>query len=128
MTTWIMLGSVTIPAVPQSVVLARRFAAGLLPAGDRTDTVVLLISEAVTNSVTHSGSRFGGEITVLLFDIGGAIRTEVIDSGGPTVPTRSSPGDLATGGRGVGLIEDLADRSGHHTDEAGYLHTWFEVS
>jgi serine/threonine-protein kinase RsbW len=122
--TWTLLGSLTLPAVPESVARARRFTKQTLPAGDRTDTVVLLVSEAATNSVSHSRSP---EFTVTLFAACGGVRAEVVDGGGPTVPTRRDAGALATSGRGVGLIEDLSDRSGHHRDDAGRLHVWFEL-
>jgi len=123
MMTWTVLGSATLPAVPLSVAAARRFAAGLVP---RDDTLILLVSEVTTNSVTHSDSRHGGEFT-LTYDVGGTIRTEVVDAGGATVPSRREAGELATTGRGMVLIEDLAARSGFFVDDAGRLHTWFEL-
>ncbi|MBW8483496.1 ATP-binding protein [Actinomadura parmotrematis] len=128
MTTWTVLGSVTLPAVPRSVPAARRFAAGLLPPGDLADILVLLVSEAATNSVRHSDSRHGGELTLTLYDVGGAVRVDVADAGGATAPERVSRGALATGGRGMAMIEDLADRAGHHGDDAGRRHTWFEIA
>jgi anti-sigma regulatory factor (Ser/Thr protein kinase) len=124
MMTWTVLGSVTLPAVPLSVAAARRFAAGLVPAND---TLILLVSEATTNSVTHSDSRHGGDFTLTLMDVGGAIRTEVVDAGAATLPSRREVAELATCGRGMALIEDLALRSGFSVDDAGRLCTWFEL-
>lgn len=123
-----MIDSITLPAVPRSVGEARRFAARVLPGGGQTDIVILLISEAATNSLTHSDSSQGGKFTLVLYDLGGGgVRTEVIDDGGPTVPTRRDPGELSADGRGVALIEDLAAASGWFTDDDGRLHTWFEI-
>lgn len=123
-----VLGSITLPAIPESVREARQFAADLLPPGDQAETTILLISEATTNSLTHSVSRHGGKFTVTLYDLGdGEVRAEVIDDGGLTVPVRGDPGTLSTCGRGVALIEDLAARSGWDIDAEGRLHTWFEL-
>lgn len=122
-----VIGSVTLPAVPESVREARRYAQRLLPPGEPSETVVLLVSEAATNSVTHSDSRDGGKVTLVLYGLrGGGVRAEVIDDGGPTVPVRRDSGELSLGGRGVALIEALAVRSGWYWED-GRLHTWFEV-
>ncbi|WP_344598173.1 ATP-binding protein [Actinomadura vinacea] len=122
---WMVIGSITLAAVPESVAEAREFASGVLGDGERADTAELLISEACTNSVVHSESRFGGKFTLTLFAAGGVLRCEVVDEGGPTVPTRRDGAELRDSGYGVMLIETLADRAGYFT-ECGRLHTWFE--
>jgi Anti-sigma regulatory factor (Ser/Thr protein kinase) len=89
---------------------------------------VLAISEAVANSVEHSDSRFGGDITVILVDVGaGEVRVEITDDGAATVPTSHRVGDTATSGRGVFLIEALTTRSGHYSDANGRMTYWFEL-
>lgn len=123
---WTVIGSITLAAVPESVGEARRFAAETLPEGDRRDTVELLVSEACTNSVQHSRSRFGGKFTFVLSESGGAVRCEVVDEGSATLPTRRKGGELRGSGYGVMLIETLADRSGHFFD-GDRLYTWFEL-
>ncbi|MEW2360263.1 ATP-binding protein [Spirillospora sp. NPDC029432] len=123
---WTVIGTITLAAVPESVGDARRFATETLPDGDRTDTVELLVSEACTNSVQHSRSRFGGKFTLTLAECDGAVRCEVVDDGSPTLPTRREGGELRGSGYGVMLIETLADRSGHFV-EGKRLHTWFEL-
>ncbi|WP_165970441.1 ATP-binding protein [Actinomadura sp. 6K520] len=128
MTTWTVLGRVSLSAVPESVGQARRFVADVLGDTDRTATAQLLISEACTNSVKHSDSRHGGSFTLTLFDCGSSLRCEVIDAGGPTLPARRQGTDLRDHGHGIVLIEALAVRSGYDIDESGRLHTWFELT
>ncbi|MEU8118654.1 ATP-binding protein [Spirillospora sp. NPDC049024] len=128
MTTWIILGRVTLPATPKSVGEARRFAAAVLDGSDRTATAQLLISEACTNSVRHSDSRHGGSFTLTLYDCGNSLRCEVIDAGAGTIPTRHQGSEPRDHGHGIVLIETLAARFGYDTDTAGRLHTWFELA
>ncbi|MFF5259207.1 ATP-binding protein [Actinomadura viridis] len=128
---WTVVGTVTLAAVPESVAEARRFAGALLARDPRAETAELLISEACTNSVVHSASRFGGKFTLRLCAAGDALRCEVVDDGSPTVPVRrdgedGADGELRENGYGVMLIETLADRSGHFLD-GGRLCTWFEL-
>lgn len=58
--------SVTIPAVPEQVRVARAFVARVLgECHPHADVALLLASELVTNSVRHSGSAVpGGLVTV----------------------------------------------------------------
>ncbi|MBG6087715.1 ATP-binding protein [Actinomadura viridis] len=123
-----MIGTVTLAAVPESVAEARSFAAALLAGDLRAETAELLISEACTNSVVHSESRFGGKFTLRLCAAGDALRCEVVDDGSQTVPVRRDGEDdePRENGYGVMLIETLADRSGHFLDD-GRLCAWFEL-
>jgi len=128
-----LLGSLTIPGLPEQVAAARAFVARTL--GDDyppTDTAVLLTSELVTNSLQHSHSgRDGGTITVTVITIPNGIRVEVLDEGGATTPAvrpeRSEAPDLADGGRGLQLVELLSDRWNCWRDADGTV-TWFELT
>jgi anti-sigma regulatory factor (Ser/Thr protein kinase) len=127
-----LLGSLSIPGQPEHAAAARAFVARTL--GDDyacTDTAVLLTSELVTNSLQHSHSRDGGTITVTLITIPGGIRTEVIDEGGAGVPALrpglGKPPELAEGGRGLQLVDMLADRWSYWCDAARTV-TWFELT
>lgn len=128
MTTWIILGRTTLPAIPKSVGEARRFAAAVLGDSEHTATAQLLISEACTNSVKHSDSRHGGSFNITLYDCGGCLRCEVIDAGAATTPTRRNGTELRDHGHGLVLIEALAARFGYDTDSSGRLTTWFELT
>lgn len=86
------------------------------------DTVNLLVSELVTNSVLHAGSA--PDIAVMLKP--DAIRIEVSDEGEvlPDVPEASAE---ATSGRGLALVEALSSAWGAE-DVPGGKTVWFEVS
>jgi anti-sigma regulatory factor (Ser/Thr protein kinase) len=126
-----LLGSTTIPGQPEQVAAARAFVAQALSDCVYVDTAVLLASELVTNSLLHSRSRrLGGTITVTLIAVPGGIRAEVADEGGATAPALRSreagPPDLAEDGRGLQLVDVLADRWGSWCEANGTV-TWFEL-
>jgi len=128
-----LLGSLTIPGQPRHLRAARAFVADTLgPDCPCTESAVLLASELIANAMQHSNSRHDGQtITTNLVAIPGGIRAEVIDAGGPTVPslrpTQFGQPDLAERGRGLQLIDMLADRWDYSRDEAATI-TWFELS
>lgn len=108
----------------QSVGAARRFAAAALDGwdrGDLVDTVALLVSEVVTNVVLHAGTP--GELVIERRD--GSVRIEVHDGAGQ-MPQRKAYGDEASTGRGLALVELLADDWGADPTDAGKC-VWFEV-
>ncbi|HUY44098.1 MAG TPA: ATP-binding protein [Streptosporangiaceae bacterium] len=95
----------TIAGRPERVAVARAFAAALLgrqhPEGE---TAVLLLSELVTNSICHSGSRLPGQtITVTVLSDGKVIRIEVTDRSGAAVPALRSGDTEAEAGRGLAV-------------------------
>jgi anti-sigma regulatory factor (Ser/Thr protein kinase) len=126
----VLLGSLTVPGRPDQVAAARAFTCQAV--GEEhpcAGTAVLLVSEVVTNSVVHSNSRRdGGTITVTVIATGHGIRVEVIDEGGATVPAlRTRDDELAEGGRGLQLLDDLSARWDYYQDAAGTV-TWFELT
>ncbi len=126
-----LLGRMTIPGQAQHVAAARAFVVRTLGDCAYADTAVLLTSELVTNSLQHSRScRHGGTITVTLITIPDGIRAEVVDEGGATAPAlRSSQGEppgLAEDGRGLQLVDMLADRWSCSREASGTV-TWFEL-
>lgn len=95
--------SVTITGRPERVAVARAFTAAVLgrqhPAGE---TVVLVRSELVTNSVRHSASGLPGRpVTVTVLSDSEVTRVQVTDRSGATVPgLRPGVSGMAGGGRG----------------------------
>jgi len=91
-----------------------------------SDTVELLVSEAVTNAVGHAGS--GGEMVMRRIPSG--IRIEVSDYGsGEVLQKNAGPDDVT--GRGVAIIDALAsrwgvDNRGSAADSEKYKTVWFE--
>jgi anti-sigma regulatory factor (Ser/Thr protein kinase) len=120
--------SLTIAGRPERVAVARAFAAAVLGRENRErETAVLLLSELVTNSVRHSGSRLPGQtITVTVFSDGKVIRVEVTDRSGATIPALRSGDAEAEGGRGLYLVDTLAARWGFAQD-GDHTTTWFEI-
>jgi anti-sigma regulatory factor (Ser/Thr protein kinase) len=96
------------------------------PDDSQTDTLVLLVSELVTNAVVHTGRP-----AVLRLTAGGPpartvpVRLEVVDdSSRPPRPRRAAGED--TCGRGLELVELLADRWGWQPEGEG-KRVWCEV-
>ena len=120
--------SVTIAALPEQVRVARGFVAGVLgPSYGHADVAVLLASELVTNSVRHGGSAVpGGLVTVTVMTRGEGVRVEVADCGAGGVPVPGPAACEAEGGRGLRLVEALADRWGYERG-GGRAVTWFEL-
>ncbi|OSZ58522.1 hypothetical protein OQI_21225 [Streptomyces pharetrae CZA14] len=106
-------------ATPRGARLARRLAVGQLadwgvPYGtDTSDTVAALVAELAANAVTH-GRVPGRDFELRLSLAPGCVRIEVTDT--RTGPRPPGPGDvrlpqtLAETGRGLVLVEALADR------------------
>ncbi|MGW4161498.1 ATP-binding protein [Streptomyces sp. NPDC004788] len=114
-------------ADPAEVGRARRWARSRLAGsgiGDDeplAETLVLLISELVTNAVVHTGCP---AVLRMLFG-GGGVRVEVADrSDRPPRPRHAAGED--TNGRGLELVDGLADRWGWQREGAGKS-IWCEV-
>nr|WP_052859698.1 ATP-binding protein [Streptomyces sp. SID7805] len=90
------------------------------------ETLILLISELVTNAVVHTGSAaelrmcFSGSGAVV-----GTVRVEVVDTSARPPRQRHADGD-DTNGRGLELVDGLADRWGWQR-EGGGKRIWCEV-
>jgi anti-sigma regulatory factor (Ser/Thr protein kinase) len=129
----VLLGSLTIPGQPACLHTAREFIArALRPDDARLDNAVLLTSELVTNSVTHSESgRLGGTVTITLISVPDGIRVEVIDDGSENEPavglSQVESPELIESGRGLQLVEFLSANWGYYRDAAGTV-TWFDLT
>lgn len=110
---------------PRSVGVARAFVSGWLRAHQLealADTVVLLSSELVTNVVLHAT----GPAQLRVGEHAGGVRVEVSD--GSTVgPVGRSSSATATTGRGLRLLDDLADSWGCDLTPDGKT-VWFAAS
>jgi len=121
-----LLGLIDLVGKPECVREARAFVRERLgPGHPALEDVELLVSELVTNSVRHSNSRDGGPITVVLAGIPDGILAMVIDDGADTTPRIRTDLD-GEGGRGMFLVDQLAQRWGTKDDAAGRA-VWFEV-
>lgn len=86
------------------------------------DDVKLLVNELVTNSVKFAGE---GAIAVRLLPTGSSVRVEVHDDGSGFSPTSHEPTLGDTSGRGLFLVDAVADRWGVTLD--GTTCVWFEI-
>jgi anti-sigma regulatory factor (Ser/Thr protein kinase) len=106
---------------------AREFVAGALEAARFTgdvDTVLLLVSELVTNAVRHAATPF--EITVEIE--GDSVRVDVIDEDVAHLPRVRNPSPEDTNGRGLLIVDELADGWGSDEVGTGNKAVWFTFS
>ena len=111
---------------------ARRFVAGLLGGSwPAVADVALLTGEVVSNALQHTASGKGGRFEVAVAMGEATVRVEVRDGGGESVPqaadTANTSGDVLGGGRGLMIVDMLADRWGHDGDGSGRV-VWFEIT
>jgi serine/threonine-protein kinase RsbW len=118
-----------LPGTPESVGVARKFALEMLGDSSSTQTVMLLVSELVTNAIVHSRSgEPGGTVTVTLCPTPGAVLIQVRDDGGPSRPRLSArPDGQAEHGYGLLLVDTLAESWATISSPGGQL-TWCKVS
>lgn len=103
---------------------ARRFVSATLSAWgfeSLEHAATLLASELVSNVVLHAGT----DLDILLRRPAGRVRIEVHDRD-HRLPTRKHYSLTATTGRGLGLLEDLAQAWGAETTPGGKV-VWFEL-
>lgn len=112
---------------PRSASAARRFLRDFLEqAGiseDVSGVAELCLSELVTNAVVHAGTR-----SVLRATLESTLTVSVRDHGGPAPDAApdEDPDPLRVHGRGLQLVEALADRWGSERDARG-TSVWFAL-
>lgn len=112
-------------ATPETVVEARRWLTEMLGATHPAcEDAVLLLSEAFTNSVRHSR---GETITVLAFTTKSVVRIKVIDRGGGTLP-HFVDDPRGEGGRGLPIMQALAQDWGFEVAQNGHVVVWFDLA
>jgi anti-sigma regulatory factor (Ser/Thr protein kinase) len=89
------------------------------------DTVRLLVSELVSNSVLHAGADRGSTIRLRVVAAAGETRVEVEDRGPGFEPRPIEPDVERGGGFGLFLVDKLADRWGVEPEQPSRV--WFEV-
>lgn len=112
-----------LPHAPASVAVARRrlgselFASGVLEAV--IDDVNVVISELLSNALRHARPLPSGQIRLTWARDGDMIEVAVTDGGAMTEPRRSRPTLSSLGGRGLGIVETLAEYWGVRYEDGG---------
>lgn len=98
------------------------FADGTGARPEVADAALLMVSELVTNAVLHSRGLLRLEITAQ----DGVLHVGVVDDA-PGPPTPRDPAPDAVGGRGLRIVDALAQEWGF-TRGAGSKTVWFRVA
>lgn len=111
------------PARPASVARARRFVVASVGSDDPDldSRLAALVSELATNSIRHARSPF--DVEVRRDDH--TVKVSVKD-GSPEMPKRRAHDPVDPTGRGLVVVEALADRWGFNPEGAGKA-VWFEI-
>lgn len=106
------LGSMPLRPAPESVAKARRWFVNLTASKGLScsvDDCVLMISELVTNAVMHSTNTAGRLLHVESWRVGKALRVDVHSPGAPNQVRIRQPAPEDETGRGLQLVNRLAD-------------------
>jgi CheY-like chemotaxis protein len=117
---------VDLPNEPESVARARRFVESTChswAAHDAIDPALLVVSELVTNAITHGG----GICALRLRHNKDALRIEVVDRGDGS-PEIAAASDTAEGGRGLRIVTLTARAWGVDDGAEGTKVVWAELS
>jgi anti-sigma regulatory factor (Ser/Thr protein kinase) len=129
--------SISVPGVPSMVPVARLFVRAFLVGNPLADSAELITSEYATNAIRHTAAGEGGVIQVAVSAGPGLVRIEVTDHApleavrawpaapGP-VPQVTQAGEEDESGRGLLLVDAIADRWGHD-GVAGHRTAWAEI-
>ncbi|MFJ5233271.1 ATP-binding protein [Kitasatospora sp. NPDC088391] len=124
-----------VQADPAEVSRARRWvrarlqAGGIDPDSPVAETLVLVVSELVTNAVVHTGCPAVLRLLLPLDPAAGPapVRVEVADASRTApAPRHAGADEDATNGRGLELVDLLCERWGWYPDGSG-KRVWCEV-
>ena len=118
---------VSVPGVPAIVGITRRLVRAVLGDSARLDDIELVASELVTNAIRHTPSgRTGSLLTLRIRSTAGWARIEVSDLGSGSWAEPSPVGEHDECGRGLLIVNALADLAGHEPAADGQV-SWAEI-
>jgi anti-sigma regulatory factor (Ser/Thr protein kinase) len=125
------LAAVWFPGETAAVGEARDFVRGVLgEAWPGLDDILLMVSEVTSNAVRHTASGNDGWFDLTVSAAGYTVRVAVADGGSSSEPRVCDDGGelgVLAGGRGLRIVDALADGWGYKGDELGRV-VWFEVT
>ncbi|MGW1162772.1 ATP-binding protein [Streptomyces sp. NPDC002513] len=118
---------VLLSPTPRGARLARLLATEQLRSwGLPTDRAEHVVAELAANAATH-GRVCGRDFRLLLYVVGATLRIEVVDTRGDRLPSVRQPAADAESGRGLVLVEALADRWGVSSGPRPRKTVWAEL-
>ncbi|MFJ2306581.1 ATP-binding protein [Streptomyces sp. NPDC087787] len=119
--------SVLLSSTPRGARLARLLAADQLRTWELpVEAASHIVAELATNAATH-GRLPGRSFRLTLYVVGSTLRIEVTDTRGDRHPKLQDPDADAESGRGLLLVDALADRWGVTEDRFPRKITWAEL-
>lgn len=128
--------SISVPGVPAMVPVTRLFVRAFLAGNPLAGDAELITSEYATNAIRYGAAGEGGTIRVTVSTGPGLVRIEVSDHAAPGGLARPDPlspelpagrpGEEDQTGRGLLLVDAIADRWGHD-GAAGHRTAWAEL-
>ncbi|ANP55830.1 anti-sigma regulatory factor (Ser/Thr protein kinase) [Streptomyces griseochromogenes] len=119
--------TVQLSPTPRGARLARLLATEQLRTwGLPLDPAAHIVAEPAANAATH-GRVPGRDFRLMLYVVGGTLRIEVTDTRGDRLPRTQLPSVDAESGRGLVLVDALADRWGVAPGSRPRKTVWAEV-
>ncbi|WP_217143321.1 ATP-binding protein [Streptomyces sp. AC627_RSS907] len=119
--------TVQLSSTPRGARLARLLATEQLRSwGLPLDPARQLVAELASNAVAH-GRVPGRDFRLTLYVVGDTLRVEVTDTRGERLPRPQTPALDAESGRGLLLVESLADRWGVAEERFPRKTVWAEL-
>jgi anti-sigma regulatory factor (Ser/Thr protein kinase) len=114
------------PGRADQIANARDFTRRVLASCPVLDEATLLVGELATNAVEHTATGSGGQFDIIIYRDETLIIIAVRDEGSDNAPAARPHDELAEDGRGLRLVERIADRWGCYGNERGRT-IWLEL-
>jgi len=114
------------PGRADQIARAREFTKRMLGPCPVTDEAMLLVSELATNALEHTSTADGGQFRVTICRDATSLLIGVSDNGSAKTPEPGGLDPESEAGRGLGLVELIADRWGYCGGEQGRT-VWFQM-
>jgi len=112
------------PACEEQLTLVRRAVSKAAAGCPERNSIILLANELATNAIKHSGSEIFGLIVTRTTT---GLRVAVVDEGRTGFPQLREKITDAERGRGLQLIDDLAQRWGVVRQAGIGVAVWFDI-